>query len=161
MKSLGRVHALAAGMSASTFQELRAWQLARVFKLGIYALTEREPLASDFYLRDQLRNAAASAPSNISEGFGRFDPLDFARMVKIAKASLLECQNHLLDAVDRGYVAPAVCDEQVAKAGEVLSEIAGLLDYLQSPDAKRNAERIRQRRFEKRRVRVSKPPDEP
>ena len=135
---------------------MRAWQLARAFKLGIYELIECEPLASDSRLCDQLREAAASAPSNISEGFGRFDPPDFARMVKIAKASLLECQNHLLDAVDRGHIAPAVCDQHVAKAGEVLTEIAGLLDYLQSPEAKRNAERIRQKRFERRRTRVAK-----
>jgi hypothetical protein len=38
-------------MSAATFKELRAWQLARAFKLGIYELTEYEPLASDFRLR--------------------------------------------------------------------------------------------------------------
>ena len=143
-------------MSASTFQDLRAWQLARAFKLGIYELTECEPLASDVRLREQLRDAAASAPSNISEGFGRFDPPDFARMVKIAKASLLECQNHLLDAVDRGHISPAICDLHIAKAGEVLSEIAGLIDYLQSPEAKRNAERIRQKRFERRRNRFEK-----
>jgi four helix bundle protein len=141
-------------MSASTFQEMRAWQLARAFKLGIYELTECEPLARDVPLRDQLREAAASVPSNISEGFGRFDPPDFARLVKIAKASLLECQNHLLDAVDRGHIPAAVCDQYFASAGELLYEIAGLLDYLQSPEAKRNAERIRQQRFERRRRRV-------
>ena len=144
-------------MSASKFEELRAWQLARAFKLGIYELTEYEPLASDFRLRDQLRDAAASAPSNISEGFGRFDPPDFARFVKIAKASLLECQNHLLDAVDRGHIAAAVCDQHVVKAKEVLCEVAGLLDYLQSPEAKRNAERIRQKRVERRRIRLEHP----
>ena len=145
-------------MGAAKFEELRAWQLARGFKLGIYELTARQPLAGDFRLREQLRDAAASAPSNISEGFGRFDPPDFARLVKIAKASLLECQNHLLDAVDRGHITAAVCDQHVARAQEVLSEIAGLLDYLQSPEAKRNAERIRQKRFERRRTRLERQP---
>ena len=124
-------------MSASKFEELRAWQLAREFKQGIYELTARQPLSRDFRLREQLREAAASAPGNISEGFGRFDPPDFARLVKIAKASLMECQNHLLDAVDRGHITTAVCDQHVARAQGVLNEIAGLLDYLQSPVAKK------------------------
>jgi four helix bundle protein len=126
--------------------------------LGIYELTACRPLAGDLNLCEQLREAAASAPSNISEGFGRFDPPDFARLVKIAKASILECQNHLIDAVDRGHITDAVRQQHADKAREVLREVAGLLDYLQSPEAKRNAERIRQQRFERRRKRVERGP---
>jgi hypothetical protein len=37
--------------------------------------------------------------------------------------------------------------------GEAMKEIGGLLDYLQSPEAKRNADRIRQQRMERRRRR--------
>jgi four helix bundle protein len=148
-----------AGVTAGSFKELRAWQLAHAFKVGVYDLTSQGSLARDFGLRDQLREAAASAPSNISEGFGRFDPPDFARFVKIAKASLVECQNHLIDAVDRGHIAEAVRREYSEKAREALKEVAGLLDYLQSPEAKKNAERIRQRRFERRQVRLNKETD--
>jgi four helix bundle protein len=137
-------------MTASHYHELRAWRLAYAFKLSVYDLVLRSPLAADFTLRDQLRNAAASAPSNISEGFARFDPADFARLVKIAKASLVECQNHLQDAVDRGYISGAVRDEHLARANEALKEIGGLIAYLQSPEAKRNAERIRRARIEQR-----------
>jgi four helix bundle protein len=31
----------------------------------------------DFRFRDQLRDSAASAPSNIAEGFGRYEPAEF------------------------------------------------------------------------------------
>jgi four helix bundle protein len=147
---------LCACMGASNFEELRAWQLARAFKLGIYELIACRPLASDLRLCEQLREAAASAPSNISEGFGRFDPPDFARLVKIAKASILECQNHLIDAVDRGHITDAVRQQHADRAQEVLREVAGLLDYLQSPEAKRNAERVRQQRFDRRRKRMDR-----
>jgi four helix bundle protein len=61
-------------VSAKTYEELRAWQSVRAFKVGVYALTEQKPLSSDFKLCDQLRDAAASAQSHIAEGFGRFDP---------------------------------------------------------------------------------------
>jgi len=137
-------------MTAKTFRELRAWQTAYAFKLGIYDLIESGPLSNDETLRKQLRESAASAASQISEGFGRFDPVDFARFVKMARASLVECQNHLQDAVDRGHITDVVGLEYEKLAREALIEIGGLLDYLQSPEAKRNAERVRQKRFERR-----------
>jgi four helix bundle protein len=137
-------------MTAKTFRDLRAWQAARAFKLSIYELIELPPLSRDERLSTQLREAAASAASHISEGFGRFDPPDFARFVKMGKASLLECKNHLQDAVDRQYISEEIREKLDAKAQEALIEIGGLLDYLQSPEAKRNAERIKQNRFERR-----------
>jgi four helix bundle protein len=137
-------------MIAKHFKELRAWQTAQAFKLSLYKLIEVGPLSGDERLRTQLREAAASATSHISEGFGRFDPVDFARFVKMARASIMECQNHLQDAVDRRYITESVRADHVAQSNEVLKEVGGLLDYLQSPEAKRNAERIKQRRFERR-----------
>lgn len=140
-------------MSFRSLEEIRAWQLARRFKLALYRLVADVPLSRDFDLRDQLRSAAASVESNLSEGFGRFDPVDFARFVKIARGSLMECRTRLIDAADRGYISEQVRAEHDARAQETLKEIGGLLDYLQSPEAKRNAERIRQRRIERRRAR--------
>ena len=140
-------------MIAKKFRELRAWQTAYAFKLKIYDLIEEGPLSEDERLRKQFREGAASAPSQISEGFGRFDPVDFARFVKMARASILECQNHLQDAVDRQHITEHVREEHDKLAREALMEIGGLLDYLHSPEAKRNAERIRQQRVERRRQR--------
>jgi four helix bundle protein len=137
-------------MPAKSFRELRAWQAAYVFKLRIYELIEQGSLSRDERLHTQLRDGVASAPAQITEGFGRFDPLDFARFVKMARASILECQNHLQDAVDRNHIAEHVREEHDKLAREALTEIGGLLDYLQSPEAKRNADRIRQKRQERR-----------
>ncbi len=145
-------------MSFHSLEEIRAWRCVRRFKLALYRLVADEPLCRDFDLRDQLRSAAASAESNISEGFGRFDPADFARFVKIARGSLMECRTRLMDAVDRGHIAADVRREHEVMLEEALREIGGLLDYLQSPDAKRNAERIRQKRLERRRARPNPEP---
>ena len=141
------------GMSFRALEEIRAWQLTRRFKIEVYRLIAQPPLCNDGPLREQLRDAAASAESNISEGFGRFDPADFARFVKVARASIIECKNHLIDAVDRGHIDDDARQRSGQAADDALREISGLLDYLQSPEAKRNAERIRQRRFERRRLR--------
>jgi len=137
-------------MRAKNFRELRAWQTAYHFKLRIYELIEEGPLSQDERLHTQLRDGVASAPAQIAEGFGRFDPLDFARFVKMARASILECQNHLQDAVDRNHITEQLREAHDKLAREALIEIGGLLDYLQSPEAKRNADRIRQKRQERR-----------
>jgi four helix bundle protein len=146
---------------ARSYRDIRAWQAARAFKRGIYELVSEPPLSLDQRLSTQLREAAASSQSNIAEGFGRFDPADFARLVKVAKASIIECQNHLEDAVDRGGLTDQARRQHEDRAQEALREIGGLLDYLQSPEAKRNAERLRQARFERRRRRLGNQPPEP
>jgi four helix bundle protein len=140
-------------MSFRRIEDIRSWHLAREFKRAIYALIDHPPLAGDVRLQGQLREAAAGPPAYIAEGFGRFDPADFARFVKMARASIVECRNHLIDAVDRGYITDDVRQQHDEVAAKVLSETAGLLDYLQSPEAKRNAERIRQKRIERGRNR--------
>jgi four helix bundle protein len=124
--------------------------------LAIYKLTSSGTLCSDLRLRDQLRESAAAVPSNLTEGFGRFDPLDNARFVRIARASLLECQNHLDDAVDRGHIDEETRKITDALAEAAISEIGGWLDYLQSPEARQNADRIRQKRALRRRRRLER-----
>ena len=142
-------------MAARRFEDVRAWQAARAFKLDVYNMIETGTLARHPKLSGQLHDAAAAAPSHISEGFGRFDPADFARFVKMARASILECRNHLQDAVDLKALDDGLRNELVAKSDKALTEIGGLLDYLHSPEAKRNAERIKQRRVN--RYREGKP----
>jgi four helix bundle protein len=143
-------------MNARTFRELRAWQETYAFKRRVYELIDSGVLSKDEKLESQLREAARAAASQISEGFGRFDPADFARFVKMARASLQECKNHLLDAVDCRWISDDERQDYEKLIDAALKEIGGLLDYLQSPDAKRNAERIRQKREERRQRRNSR-----
>ena len=128
-----------------SFRDLRAWQTSHTFKLAIYRLTESGSLAGDFKLRGQLREAAASATSQIAEGFGRFNPADFARFLGMAKASLMEAQNHLQDAVDRGHIGEDARSEHDQLAQRALRDLIALIKYLQSDTAARNAQRFRTR----------------
>jgi four helix bundle protein len=86
------------------FRDLVAWQLAEELKCEVLAFTTTGPAARDFRFRDDIRASGASAPANIAEGFGRFRPLQFATFLGVAKASLVETQNHLVDASDRRYI---------------------------------------------------------
>jgi hypothetical protein len=76
----------------------------------------------------------------------------------MSRASLLECHNHLGDAVDRGHITDDTTREHHVRWEAAMKELGGLLDYLQSPEAKRNAERLRQDRIERRRRRRNPEP---
>jgi four helix bundle protein len=120
---------------ARRFQDLVAWQLARDLKLMAYDLCRRPEVRRDFTLRDQLKDAARSAPRNIAEGFGRFKHADFARFVRMAKASETEVLNHFLDAHDSGYLEEHELPKYEHAARKALKAANGLIRYLDStPD---------------------------
>ena len=132
------------------FTDLRAWQSCDAYKKAVYRSCRDTPIANDWELRKQLEQSAASAPANLAEGFGRFSPPDFARYTVMARASLIESQNHLIDAVDKGHIAGAQRLELNALAEAALQEVTGLMEYLQSPEALSNARRVRERRIASR-----------
>jgi len=67
------------GLAARSFTDLDCWKLATDLKLGVYALIKSGDAARDFEFRNQIRNAAASAPRNIAEGFGRYQPREMSQ----------------------------------------------------------------------------------
>ena len=107
-------------------------------------------MSTDLDRRSQLEKSAKGPPAHLAEGFGRFNPADFARFTVIARSSLMESQNHLRDAVDRGYITEETRLECDALAEMALREVTGLMEYLQSPEALRNARRARERRIASR-----------
>jgi four helix bundle protein len=127
------------------FTDLRAWQACVTYKRAIYRLCEKEPLVNDWKRRGQLEDSVAGPPGHLAEGFGRFSPLDFARFAVMGRASLLESQNHLLDLLDRGYISQEQQASLNGLADTALQEVTGLIEYLQSPEAARNAQEARQR----------------
>lgn len=50
------------------FRDLKVWQKAKDLAVFIYKLTTHGEFANDYGLRDQIRRAAVSIPSNIAEG---------------------------------------------------------------------------------------------
>jgi four helix bundle protein len=93
------------GRGVDRFTRLRAWQACDVYKKAIYRVCEEPPLASDWKRRGQLEESVRGPGAHLAEGYGRFTPPDFARFAVIARACLMESQNHLRDLVDRGYIS--------------------------------------------------------
>jgi four helix bundle protein len=114
-------------VGARDFQDLLAWQLSYELKCEVVAFTATGLASKDFKYRDQIRTSSASAPSNISEGFGRFRAGDFARFLEFARGSLMETQNHLIDGRDRGYLDVALYSRLVHLCRAALKTTTALL----------------------------------
>ena len=115
---------------ASRFTELDCWQLSNELKLALYEIARRPAVVADFKYRDQLTDAAASAPRNIAEGFGRRTDPQFAQFLDVAGGSSMECQNHLRDAVDRGYITAEESERLIVLAKRAGGAVAGLIRHL-------------------------------
>ncbi len=90
-------------MPIQSYRDLEAWQLAMNFVIEVYTLTKVLPQDERFGLTSQLRRAAVSVPSNVSEGHqlgGKF----YKRSVSLALGSLAEVNTQLEIALRLKYV---------------------------------------------------------
>ena len=87
-----------------TFEDLRVWQKGIELVKQVYLLTKEDDLSKDFGLRDQLRRASVSVPTNIAEGFERYSRKEYVQFLKIAKGSAGEVRSLLRVALEVGYL---------------------------------------------------------
>ena len=70
-----------------TFEDLLVWQKSMKIVKQIYLISTDSNLCKDFAMRDQLRRAALSIPSNIAEGFERSSKKEYRNFLNFAKGS--------------------------------------------------------------------------
>lgn len=112
------------------FEDLIAWQKARVLTKVIYQTTKQGFFASDFGLSGQIQRASVSIMSNIAEGFERGTLGDYLRFLVIAKASCAEVRSQLYVALDTGYLNQTEFDNLLKQAEEISRIISGLMASL-------------------------------
>lgn len=108
------------------FEDLVAWQKARVLTRDIYAVTQQGRFAKDFGLSGQIQRAAVSIMSNLAEGFERGSRAEFHHFLSIAKSSCAELRSQLYVALDIGYIGEDTFRQKVLQAEEVGRIIGGL-----------------------------------
>ncbi len=118
-------------MKAARFEELIAWQKARLLVTEIYRVTAGQEFARDFALQSQMRRAAVSIMSNIAEGFERARRAEFHHFVIIAKASCAEVRSQLYVAHDVGYLPDSALEALLAQAEELGRILGGLRGSLE------------------------------
>ena len=108
------------------FEELIAWQRARVLAGRVYACTREEPFRRDFGLSGQIQREAVSVMANITEGFEKNRMGEFGRYLDIARGSLAEVRSHLYIAADIGYLTEVKLGEMLSLVDEAGKVLAGL-----------------------------------
>lgn len=102
-----------------SFEDLRVWQKGIELVKHIYLVTEESKLSKDFGLRDQLRRASVSVPTNIAEGFERYSRKEYLNFLNIAKASAGEVRSLLRVAVEVGYIEQQIYTQLYNQAREL------------------------------------------
>ncbi len=108
------------------FEDLIAWQKARVLTKEIYQVSRQGALARDFGLTGQMQRAAVSIMSNIAEGFERGGRGEFHQFLSTAKASCAELRSQLYVALDACYLDQPTFVRLMAQAEELARIIGGL-----------------------------------
>jgi four helix bundle protein len=126
----GSAVAITVVMGWRHFTEIEAWQLSMRLDTAFDAVLSRPPACLDRDFCVDARDALASAPRNIAEGFGRYNTRDFANFVRMAKASLFETQTNLHLARNRGYLTTGEFEPLWALSEQAVRTTTGLLKSL-------------------------------
>ena len=87
------------------FEDLKVWQRGKELAVYIYKLTTTEKFLKDFGLRDQMRRAAVSIPSNIAEGDEDGSNKQAVKFFYISKGSLAELLTQAIISSEIDYIS--------------------------------------------------------
>lgn len=130
---------------AQHYRDLVAWQIATELRRIIIRITQPPHPNGDATFVTDIRGSSRSIASNLAAGHRRCNPLENARFVEIAKASLDETENHLMDGRSSGYFRSVDFEDAHLLVRLLAVMLTRLLRYLRSPEAQQNAQRIRKR----------------
>ncbi len=114
----------------SRFEDLAAWQKARMLSRAVFESSSRGAFQRDSSLAGQLNTSTASVASKIAEGYDRGNLTEFARFLVIAKGLCAESRSHLYIALDRQHLSEGEFAILHDQAEEVARVIAGLLSTI-------------------------------
>ena len=107
-------------------KNLELWTKVMEFVTYIYRMSKDFPREEEFGLKSQLRRAAVSIPSNISEGLTRWSKRDRLHFLNMAQSSLSEI-NAQVEVSRRLGLINGIAD---AEANDQLSVIEMMLNGL-------------------------------
>src|SRR5437660_10873253 len=136
----GKQGANGRGDKFRTFEDLEVYQVARVFRKKMYAVTRGLPDFEKFDLASQVRRAAVSLTNNIAEGHGRYHFADQVRFFLGSRGSLQELIDDLNVRDDEKYLEAGKIGVLKGQAWRVLGLINGYLRYLR--DRRANAQAV-------------------
>lgn len=115
------------------FNDLLVWQRSHELTLALYRATDNFPKNEMFGLTSQIRRAAASIPTNLAEGCGRWGDGDMGRFLQIAMGSASEVDYLMRLSQDLGYCGPNKYTELAAELGEIRRMLTAFYKRVRKP----------------------------
>jgi four helix bundle protein len=111
------------------FKELKVWQQSKDLAVNIYKLTEEGAFIKDFGLKDQIRRASISVPSNIAEGDNLDTDKQSIRHFYIARGSVAELRTQLLIGKEVGYLTKDQYYSLETNCEQISAMLTSLIKY--------------------------------
>jgi four helix bundle protein len=129
---------------ANRFEDLAAWRFCTELCQQVDEITDKVP---DRKFRDQIRDAAESAPALIAEGFARFTTGEMIRYLRMARGELGEVQNDIRRGLRARYFSASEAESLAKLAGRAMGTTTNFLKakLRQREDEARNKRRRRPR----------------
>lgn len=112
------------------FEDIQAWRNSQDLVNWVYKITGEGKFKKDFALRDQMRRAAISVPSNIAEGFARNSKKEFVQFLFIAKGSAAEVQSQLYTARSQSYITENEFNQAYESLETISKQLSKFITYL-------------------------------
>lgn len=109
------------------FEDVIAWQKARVFINHVYNATKGFPAEERFGLTSQFQRAAVSIAANIAEGYKRMGKDDKLRFYNYSQGSLEECRCYIYLSKDFNYISSDEANEMINEIEETSKILNGYI----------------------------------
>jgi four helix bundle protein len=113
-----------------TYQDLTVWQKSIDLTVSIYSATMNFPKFEQYGLISQMRRATISIPSNIAEGFRRWNRQEFIRFLRIAYGSGAELETQLIIAEKLKFLSAEEYQALSLLSGEIMKMLNKLIQNL-------------------------------
>jgi len=118
------------------FEDIEAWQLARLICKKTDELFINTKLGKNFALRDQMERSSGSIMDNIAEGFGRGGNKEFHNFLSYSKGSVSELRSQYYRAFDKMLISEKHFEELKADCIKTENKIGAFMHYLRKTDLK-------------------------
>ncbi|MFC2091709.1 four helix bundle protein [Elusimicrobiota bacterium] len=117
-----------------SYEDLEIWQRSMDLVEKIYHFSKSFPKEEVYGLTSQIRRAAISIPSNISEGFARYHNKEYRHFLYIALGSCAELSTQILIAERLRYMNKPDADLIVKEISEISKMTMNLIKKINARD---------------------------
>ena len=113
-----------------SFENIEVWRTSMDLCTEVYKITNSDTFSRDFGLKNQIRRASVSIPSNISEGYERDSKNQLLYFLSIAKGSCGEVRTQLRIAYNLNYLNDLDFQSLNLMCESTSKQLSGFIKYL-------------------------------